>query len=164
MERPMTVISGQALADRVRRLIEQGIGHADHALIDELIAPGGVEHQRGHDQGIEAVHNLAASIHEQFRDLTITVEASAVEGEMVWTRARVRGTNTGPVMGHEPTGRPIAIDLFDVARMKDGRVVEHWGLADQLGMMIQLGHIGAPAPYVAAASASASRAAAAGDN
>jgi len=31
------------------------------------------------------------------------------------------------------------VDVVDIVRFRDGKVVEHWGVADQLGVMIQLG-------------------------
>jgi predicted ester cyclase len=144
------MVSEQTDAERARRLIEEGIGGADHVLIDTMIDPQGIEHQRGHEQGVEAVHGLAAAIHAGFPDVRITVEDIAVAGDRVWVRSRVEGTNTGPFRGYQPTGREMVIDLFDVVRIEDGRVVEHWGLADQMGVLIQLGHLSAPPPDGAA--------------
>lgn len=69
----------------------------------------------------------------------MTVEQVAIDGDTIWIRNRARGTNGGPVMGHPPTGRSIDIDVFDIARFEHGKVVEHWGVPDQLGMMLQLG-------------------------
>lgn len=152
-------ISDQALADRARRLIEEGVGRADHAVIDEVVAPDCIEHQRGHVQGSASAHNVATTIHRWFSDLRITVQDVAVEGDIVWLRSRVEGTNTGSIMGFAPTGKPVSIDLFDVARLADGRIVEHWGLADQLGILIQLGHVPCaaqgPSPTGASAAADA---------
>ena len=53
------------------------------------------------------------------------------------------GTNDGSFMGHAPTGRPIRIDVFDAIRVEDGRMVEHWGVPDRLGALLQLGLMGA---------------------
>jgi predicted SnoaL-like aldol condensation-catalyzing enzyme len=33
---------------------------------------------------------------------------------------------------------------MDVVRIEDGKIVEHWGVPDQLGMMLQLGLIPQP--------------------
>lgn len=44
-----------------------------------------------------------------------------------------------PYMGHPPTGRTFRICVFDVLRVREGCVVEHWGVPDRLGVLIQLG-------------------------
>jgi predicted ester cyclase len=41
-------------------------------------------------------------------------------------------------MGHAPTGRTISIDVFDLLRVVDGKLVEHWGVPDRLGVLLQL--------------------------
>jgi len=35
--------------------------------------------------------------------------------------------------------------VLDVFRIEDGKIVEHWGVPDQLGMMMALGLITPPA-------------------
>jgi predicted ester cyclase len=72
-------------------------------------------------------------------EFTLTIEDLVVDGDTVWTRNRARGINTGSIMGNAATGRTVEIDVIDIGRFEDGRLVEHWGIADQLGMMLQLG-------------------------
>lgn len=124
---------------RIRSLIEDGIGRGDLAIIDEIIAPDCIEHQRGNAQGVDGAKGVARILHRWMADFELHVEDIAVVGDLVWTRNRARGVNTGSVMGMPPTGRPVEVDVFDVVRVEDGRVVEHWGLADQLGLLLQLG-------------------------
>ena len=45
----------------------------------------------------------------------------------------------GNVLGRPATGRSFEITVMDVIRFADGKIVEHWGVPDQLGMLIQLG-------------------------
>jgi predicted ester cyclase len=40
-----------------------------------------------------------------------------------------------------PTGKRIDIDVLDLFQIRDGVLVEHWALLDNLGMMKQLGAI-----------------------
>jgi predicted SnoaL-like aldol condensation-catalyzing enzyme len=47
-------------------------------------------------------------------------------------------------MGHPASGRPVDVTVFDVMRFEDGLVVEHWGVADQLGLLLQVGAMPAP--------------------
>jgi predicted ester cyclase len=58
---------------------------------------------------------------------------------MVWTRNCARGINTGSVMGFGPTGGAVETDVIDIGRFEDGKLVEHWGIADQMGLLLQVG-------------------------
>lgn len=49
------------------------------------------------------------------------------------------GTHESELMGLLPTGRRMAFDIFDLLRIRDGKVVEHWGVYDIAGLMQQLG-------------------------
>jgi predicted ester cyclase len=120
-------------------------GHLDAA--DELVAPEIIEHQFApdgspgrtltRDQFKRFVQRLRAGI----PDLYYTVEDAAEAGDKVWLRVRARGTDSGTgQFGHPPTGQPISIDVIDVARFVDGRMVEHWGVPDRMSVLQQLGH------------------------
>jgi steroid delta-isomerase-like uncharacterized protein len=63
-----------------------------------------------------------------------------------WTVARFvgRGANDGPMTGNDPTGQRVELSLCDVARWRDGRIVEQHLYYDIYGMLVQLGL--APAP------------------
>ena len=63
------------------------------------------------------------------------------EDDLVITLKAFRGTHTGELMGIPPRGREIEILVMDVVRVADGRIVEHWGLVDRLGLLHQLGAI-----------------------
>jgi predicted ester cyclase len=61
------------------------------------------------------------------------------EGDKVATRKTFHGTHRGEFMGISPTGQRVSIELIDIVRIADGKVVEHWSMGDNLGMMQQLG-------------------------
>ena len=127
------------LAARARRLIEIGIGQGDLSVFDELVAVDCVEHQRGNPQGREGAKGVSRTLHRWLSDFSLAVEDIAVSGDTVWTRNRARGINTGSVMGNPASGRPVEVDVIDILRFEDGILVEHWGIADQLGLMLQVG-------------------------
>jgi predicted ester cyclase len=137
-------MSDNAKIELVRRLIEVGFGEGDVDVLDELMATDVVEHQRGNRSGIEGAREVVRTLHRWMADFSLTVEDAAVSGDVVWTRNRGRGVNTGSVMGNAPTGKAVEIDVIDIVRLEGGRVVEHWGVADQLGLMLQLGLIPGP--------------------
>ncbi len=137
-----------------RRIIDDGFTGADMSVIDELVAPDCVEHQRGNHPGSEGAKEVIATLHRWMSDFSLTIEDVIADGDMVWTRNRARGVNTGSVMGHAPTGSRVEIDVIDIGRFENGKLVEHWGIADQLGLMLQLGFVPGrgPAPSPAAES------------
>ena len=79
----------------------------------------------------------------------LEIQDLAVAGDIVWARLVATGTNDGPFMGHPPTGRPMQVDVFDAVRVVDGRMVDHWGVPDRLGVLIQLGLAQPPAARAA---------------
>ena len=77
---------------------------------------------------------VIASLRRAFSDFHLAIEDLAV-GSTVWLRMVATSTNDGSFMGHPPTGRSIRADVVDVIRVEDGRMVEHWGVPDRLGVL-----------------------------
>jgi predicted ester cyclase len=77
---------------------------------------------------------LHAVIHDQLSD-----------GDKVVTRKTFQGTHRGELMGIPPTGNPVAFDVIDIVRVRDGQLVEHWNVIDTLGLMQQVGAVPTPA-------------------
>jgi predicted ester cyclase len=121
------------------RLIEKGFNKGDLSVVDEIVAVDSKEHQRGSSDGTDGTKEVITTLRTWFPDFTMSVEDAAAIGDKVWMRFTARGTNLGSVMGRPPTGKKMAIDVIDIARFKDGKLVEHWGVPDQLGMVIMLG-------------------------
>ncbi|HEX4813010.1 MAG TPA: ester cyclase [Nonomuraea sp.] len=63
-------------------------------------------------------------------DLEVVTEASVENGEWVANRYTVRGTHTGDFFGAPPTGRRFEVRGMDMIRVLDGRLVEHWMVAE----------------------------------
>lgn len=125
-----------------RRLIEEGFNEFDLDVAEELTSPELVEHQSfgpGHAPGAAGVKAVIASLHRAYSDFRLEIEDMAVAGDTVWLRMKGSGTNDGPFMGNAPTGRRMQIDVFDAIRVVDGKMVEHWGVPDRLGALMQLG-------------------------
>jgi predicted ester cyclase len=117
-------------------------------VCDELVDPSLVEHQNygpGHAPGAEGVKAVIASLHRAYSDFHLEIEHLSVDGELVWLHMKGGGTNDGSFMGNPPTGRKMQIDVFDLLRVRDGRLVEHWGVPDRLGALFQLGLARPPA-------------------
>ena len=126
----------------VRHLIEEGFNKGNMDAINAVTSPALIEHQNfgpNHAAGAEGVRAIVASLHRSFPDFLLTIEDVAVAGDAVWLRMVATGTHRGPYMGHAATGRSIRIDVFDVIRVENDLMVEHWGVPDRLGVLSQLG-------------------------
>src|SRR5215216_3844008 len=67
---------------------------------------------------------------ESFPDLSITVEDVMAEGDRVAARVVMRGTHRGEFQGIAPTGKRVEVKAIDMFRISNGKIVEHWGHAD----------------------------------
>lgn len=115
---------------------------ADAAWWEKHIAPD----FRRHDPGLPfevvgpaGVKRLADVLLPGIPDMTLPIEDVVAEGEKVLVRLRVKGTHGGELMGIPATARPIDIAVMDLFVIRDGKLVEHWALLDNLGLLRQLG-------------------------
>jgi len=60
------------------------------------------------------------------------------EGDKVYARLTVTGTNSGRFFGAPPTGRSYEANMFDYARIEDGRIVERIQQSDTLSQLAQM--------------------------
>jgi predicted ester cyclase len=65
-----------------------------------------------------------------FPDLSVTVEDVMAEGDRVTARVVMRGTHQGEFQGLAPTGKRVEVRAIDMFRISNGKIVEHWGHAD----------------------------------
>ena len=126
----------------MRRMFDDGFATGDTTVVDDLCSPEVVEHQFGlAGDGSDAIAHVKAAIvdvHASVPDMTFTIEDWAESGDRIWVRAVGRGTASGPFFG-PPSGRPVTVTVIDVARVVDGRIVEHWGVPDRFALLAQTG-------------------------
>lgn len=135
-------------AAAMRRLYEL-ISAGDIDGFGEHVAEDFVEHQEnpGFERSKAGVTRMLRMYRAAFPDLRMEAEDVLVDGDKVVARVRVTGTHQGAFMGMPATGKFVDVQLIDIIRFgHDGLAREHWGVFDALGMMQQLGAIGAPAP------------------
>jgi predicted ester cyclase len=82
-----------------------------------------------------------------FPDMHMDVEDLVGSGDKTVARVRATATHQGEFMGVLPTGKRVEVELIDIMRLDDaGLVCEHWGVADMLALMQQLGVVPAGPP------------------
>jgi steroid delta-isomerase-like uncharacterized protein len=116
-------------------------------VIDELIADNSVDHATlppGMPSGKEGIKLLVKALRSAFPDLKITIDLQVAEGDLVATYATTTGTMKGEFAGMPPSGKTATWEAIHISRVKDGKVVEHWAVQDQLSMLQQLGFVPMP--------------------
>lgn len=76
-------------------------------------------------------------------DLRVEMESLLAEGDQVvaWIRSTGTPTGPGPI---PPTGRPVDFHHAHRFRIRDGQVIEHWAVRDDLRSMLQAGLLARP--------------------
>ena len=130
----------------VRRNTEEVQGRGDFEVFEQLFASQFVDHtpQRGFGANRDAVRALYRAIRTAFPDFRPAIHFHVADGGMVTTYKTYHGTHRGPFMGIPPTAKRVRFDSVDVMRVMDGQIVEHWGVGDLFGLMIQLGVLPKP--------------------
>ena len=130
----------------VHRFIEEMINQKDVAVIDQFFAANYVEHNPppGQSPNLEGTRQGFNTFMAVFPDCHFTIEDTIAEGDKVVVRGTFRGTHQGELMGLGPTGKQVTVSEVHIMRVVGGKIVEHWGQEDALGLMQQLGVIPAP--------------------
>ena len=134
-------------AATMRKTYER-INAGDVAGFGRLLADDFVEHQ-----GMPAVPTKAGTLEffrlllATFPDWHMAVEDLIAGGDKAVARVTVTGTQKGAFMGVPPTGTRVSVQIIDIMRFDGaGLVCEHWGVADMLSLMQQLGVVPAGPP------------------
>ena len=102
-------------------------------------SPGMVHHGRDGQMSAQSTAMEMSRFMQAFPDLRFELHSLIAEGDLVATRFTVHATHTGEYLGMKPTGRRVSCTLMGQLRVVDGAVVEHWGVADGLHLLQQLG-------------------------
>jgi len=122
-------------------------------VVDELCAPDLKEHgdlMPGLPTGREGIKAVASQLRRGFPDLKYRIDLQIADGDFVASYATVSGTHKGEAFGMPATGKHAEWTEAHFVKMANGKIAEHWGVQDRLGMLRQLGL--APAPEAAVAS------------
>ena len=134
-------------AKSARRIAEEAWSEGDLEVVDEILSEDFVSHNTGAREdvrGPEGYKELIATYRSAMPDFSLEVEETVVEGDRVALRFSMRGTHEGELMGIDPTGTEVDGSGLVVAHFDDGRIVEAWEYADQLGLLQQLGVVELP--------------------
>ena len=123
-------------------VIDRVMNRGDLEAVAECFDPEYVEHDLFPPTlppGLEGMRRLVGMLRSAMPDLHYDVEDVVAAGDRVVLRITGRGTMQGPLFGLPATGRAASWSEIHINRVEGGRIVEHWSVTDQLGMLQQLG-------------------------
>ena len=124
----------------IRRFYAEVVGGGDYSDLDSFVASDYVDHNAAEGGcGSEVVRAHLEAIRMTLPEFEIQIEDTFAEGDYVITRVTGRGTHLGEWMGIKPTGREVRLKGINIDRVDHGRITEHWGEADTIGMLVQMG-------------------------
>ena len=91
--------------------------------------PSGIE-------GAKAAHHIMLT---GFPDYQTIIDDLFAEGDKVAARITMTGTHTGSFMGIPATSKHVSFTGIYIARIANGKIVEHWGEEDGVSLLQQLG-------------------------
>jgi predicted ester cyclase len=122
-----------------RRWAHDGVAKGLVEVFELLVSADAIDHSGPTDvRGVEGFKTRTRAVHEAFAELAVTVEDVLVDGDKIAWRWTLTATHGGPFHGVAPTGRRVTMTGMNIQRVANGRIVEHWSNADQLGLLRQV--------------------------
>jgi steroid delta-isomerase-like uncharacterized protein len=133
-------VSGEAKAV-VRRYTEEVQGKGNFDVFEELFGEDFVDHtpQPNMTPDKKGVRSLYKALRMSFPDFHAVIHWQTADGEIVTTFKTYYGTHQETFLGVAPTGRKIHFEAVDAMRVHEGKIIEHWGVANLYSLMQQLG-------------------------
>ena len=109
--------------------------------IKKYVADNVMDHDPAPDQGpgAQGLVDFFTQFRAAFPDLKIEPETLVADDDKVALAYTATGTHQGDFMGIAATGRKVKARGLQIGRFEDGKLVERWGMSDQLGMLQQIG-------------------------
>ncbi len=127
----------------VLRVFDEIFNQGDVSVVEEIFSADYVDHSAppGFPPGLGSLKQSVMLFRRAFPDLHIQIEDLIAEGDKVVARLTYQGTHLGDFMGIPPSGKKLSESGIAIDALKDGKIVEHWVVRDDLGLLQQLGVI-----------------------
>lgn len=125
----------------MRRTFEEIFNQGNLALADAWVAATFVNHAAPAAMlsGPESLKEHVVLLRTSFPDLHFKIEDLIADEDRAAARITFGGTHRGVFRGFPPTDKSFVQSQMHIIRFVQGKIVEHWAVRDDLGLMQQLG-------------------------
>jgi steroid delta-isomerase-like uncharacterized protein len=132
------------LSERNKKVVETLINtvfiNHDLSTLDELMRDDYIQNNDIAAQGKAGFIALFKQTFTAMPDFKYTINRLVAEGDYVVAYCTTTGThNSGDWLNFPPRGGKLHFDVVDIFRLQDGKIAEHWDVADRLTLFTQLG-------------------------
>jgi predicted ester cyclase len=109
--------------------------------VASLVHPDGLGHEAppGTPAGPEGVWRTIQFLRATFEGLSYEIHHAVAESDLVALHCTLHGRQVGPLPGLPPSGVVVSLHMMRVLRFADGKIIEDWGVRDDLDLHRQVG-------------------------
>jgi predicted SnoaL-like aldol condensation-catalyzing enzyme len=128
----------------VREFYEEVFRKRNLNAVDRFMHADYIQHNPDANQGMAGFLEFHIGFFAAIPDFCATINQIVAEGDLVYVYNTITGNHTGEgFLGYPPTGNRIRFDAVDMFRLRDGKLCEHWDVADTRALFSQVGAIAA---------------------
>ena len=116
----------------------------DFSLLDEIMRDDYVHHNENDDPFPDGKVRFREFFEKTFKnmpDFRYTMKKIIAEGDIVMMYSTTTATHSGEWLECPPTGNKLDFDVVDIFLIRDGKIAEHWDVADTLKLFTQVGKV-----------------------
>ena len=124
----------------VRDFYEEVFRKRDLTVLDKFMHDEYIQHNQDTAQGKAGFIEFHIGFFAAIPDFSTTINQIVADGDLVFVYNTITGTHSGEgFLGYPPTGNRIHFDTVDMFRLRDGKLCEHWDVADTRALFTQVG-------------------------
>jgi steroid delta-isomerase-like uncharacterized protein len=113
----------------------------DFSQLDDIMRDDYIQHNPDTPQGKAGFKQFFEQMFKAMPDWSYTIKKIVAEGDTVMMYSTTTATHSGEWLGNPPTGNKLNFDVVDIFRIEDGKIAEHWDVADTLKLFTQVGKV-----------------------
>lgn len=125
----------------VEKLCKTVFQQHDFSKLNEIMRDDYIQHNEDVPQGKTGFKNFFAQMFKAMPDFSYTIKKIVAERDTVMMYSTTTATHLGEWLGNPPTGNKLNFDVVDIFRIENGKIAEHWDVADTLKLFTQVGKV-----------------------